>query len=307
MSTPTTGIATTTLRYVSAGVDVTLGLDEAGSGRSVVLLPALSSISTRAEMQPLLERLAAHCCVRSVDWPGFGDRPRPRLDLAPRMLAEFLSWLLQRLAAPPHVVVAAGHAATYALCHAVQHPGAIDRLVLVAPTWRGPLPTMMNGTRPWFATVRGVIDRPGLGVLLYRLNVSPFMVKAMARGHVYEDPAWLTDERLGAKLAVTRASGARHGSVRFVTGALDPVGSRQDFLELARRAAVPILLIYGASIPPRSRAEMEQLAALPGVRSDRLPRGKLSLHEEFPDEVAGLVLSFLAEGAPQGQGSCTAR
>jgi len=39
---------------------------------------------------------------------------------------------------------------------------------------------------------------------------------------------------------------------------------------------------------------MEALAALPGVRSVRLPRGKLSLHEEFPDAVMESVAPFLS-------------
>ena len=290
-------ISTSTLRYARAGTDITLGLDEAGSGRSVVLLPALSSISTRAEMRPLLERLALHFRVRSVDWPGFGDLPRGRLDSSPLLLSEFLDCFLQN-GEPPHAVVAAGHAATYALHHVVQHAGTVDRLILIAPTWRGPLPTMMGGPRAWFASVRSAFDRRGVGALLYRINVSPIVIKAMAREHVYDDPMWLTGERLAAKLAVTRAPGARHGSVRFVTGALDRVGSRADFLELARRAAVPLLVVYGARTPPKSRAEIEALAELPGVRSHCLARGKLSVHEEFPDEVAQLVSSFIGEQEP---------
>jgi pimeloyl-ACP methyl ester carboxylesterase len=75
---------------------------------------------------------------------------------------------------------------------------------------------------------------------------------------------------------------------------LDRVASRDDFLALAAGAALPLLLVYGAETPPRSRAEMEALAALPGVRTERLPRGKLSLHEEFPDDVYAAIKSFLA-------------
>jgi hypothetical protein len=41
------------------GATIRLGMEEAGSGSSVVLLPALSSISTRAEMRPLFDRLAS--------------------------------------------------------------------------------------------------------------------------------------------------------------------------------------------------------------------------------------------------------
>jgi hypothetical protein len=58
-----------TIRCKWEGAEVTLGMDEAGSGRSIVLLPALSSISTRAEMRPLFDRLAPEFRVSTVDWP----------------------------------------------------------------------------------------------------------------------------------------------------------------------------------------------------------------------------------------------
>jgi hypothetical protein len=40
---------------------------------------------------------------------------------------------------------------------------------------------------------------------------------------------------------------------------------------------------------------MEALAALPNVRSVRLPRGKLGVHEEFPDATAEAIVAFLRE------------
>jgi pimeloyl-ACP methyl ester carboxylesterase len=256
---------------------ITVGMDEAGSGPSVVLLPALSSISTREEMRPLFERLSSHFHVATADWPGFGDRVRPRNNWSPEILSAFLDWFLSEIVLPPHAIVAAGHAAAYALFQAVYRPGAIGSLALIAPTWRGPLPTMLGGARPWFVHVRAAIDHPVVGPLLYRLNVSRLVVSKMARGHVYSDPLWLNEERLAAKLAVTRAAGARHGSVRFVTGALDRMDSRGAFLDLARRANLPILMVYGDETPRKSRAEMEALADILGVEVERLPRGKLAI------------------------------
>lgn len=287
-------IVTRKVSYPEAATGVTLGVDEAGSGRSVVLLPALSSISTRSEMRPLLERLASYCRVCSVDWPGFGDLPKNRLDNSPRILSDFLAWFLNQFASPCSVV-AAGHAATYTLYQAAHHPGTVDRLVLLAPTWRGPLPTMMGGQRPWLASLPRLFDQPGLGPLLYRANVSRLVLTAMTRGHVYEDPTWLTPARLAEKVAVTRVPGARYSSVRFVTGALDRVDNRADFLELARRASVPMLVIYGEHTPRKSRAEIEALTQLPNVMSHRLPRGKLSVYEEFPGEVAPVAADFLIQ------------
>lgn len=275
------------------GETIRLGTQASGSGPQLLLLPALSSISTRHEMRPLQERLAPHYSTLCVDWPGFGDGARPQIDWRPEAYSAFLSFLLSSVMPQPHAVVAAGHAAAYALAQAASAPRA--KLVLLAPTWRGPLPTVMGGDRPWFDRLCRLVDLPALGPLIYRLNVNRLVVRRMAAGHVYSDLAFLNEARLREKLAVTQAPGARFASVRFVTGRLDPFASRDEFLALARRAAAPILLVYGAETPPRSLAEMEALAALPGIRSVRLPRGKLALHEEFPDAVAEAIVAFLRE------------
>jgi pimeloyl-ACP methyl ester carboxylesterase len=285
-----------TICYRRPDLTVSIGMGSAGNGPDVVLLPALSSISTRLEMYPLLERLASDFRVTTVDWPGFGNLTRPRADWSPEMLSTFLNWFLSEISPESRVIAAAGHAATYALYHAASRPDAVDRLIFIAPTWRGPLPTMM-GYRAWFARVRAAIDLPLIGQLLYRMNVSRFIVTRMAREHVYSDPTWLSGGRLSAKLAVTRATGARHASVRFVSGSLDRIASRDSFLGLVQNAGKPTLVIYGDETPARSRAEIECLAALPNVRIERLPEGKLSLHEEFPDVVASVIRPFLFEGA----------
>jgi pimeloyl-ACP methyl ester carboxylesterase len=281
------------LRWSWQDRDVVVGIDEVGSGPLVVLLPAPSSISTRAEMRPLMDRLASQFRVISFDWPGFGTRARPGLSWTPAALSAFLEHALHVLGERPRGVVAAGHAATYLLHHAALHPDLAERLVLIAPTWRGPLPTMAGGSRPLFDNIRRLIEVPGLGAVLYRLNVSSFVVRMMVAGHVYSDAGWLSGPRLAIKRQVMDAPGARFASAAFVTGALDRVASRAEFLRLAESIDIPILLVYGGETPPRSRAEMEALAQLPRLRTARLARGKLSVHEEFPDEVAAAVQPFL--------------
>jgi len=299
-------IATREFSWVWQGKKIVLGLDEAGKGALVVLLPALSSISTRREMHPLMQRLAPDFHVVALDWPGFGTLPRPSVTWTPDALSAYLQHALQTVvarpqradeageAAPPRLI-AAGHAATYALYHAFHHPGSVERMALIAPTWRGPLPTMAGGRRPLFAKIRRAVEAPVIGALLYRLNVNPFVVRKMVAGHVYSEPGALSAARSAEKREVFAARGARFASAAFVTGGLDRVSSRDDFLTLAAGAAPPLLLVYGAETPARSRAEMEALAALPGVRCERLPRGKLSVHEEFPDDVYAAIKPFLAQ------------
>ncbi len=275
------------------GREVVLGLDEAGSGPLLLLLPALSSISTRSEMHPLMERLASQFRVIALDWPGFGTAPRPDLTWTPDALSAYLGDALSFVGARPDGVIAAGHAATYVLHHAAGHPGFTGRIALLAPTWRGPLPTMMGGDRPFFGKIRRMIEVPVLGPLLYRLNVNAFVIRHMVVGHVYSDPAWFSGERPRQKRKVVDAPGARFASVGFVTGGLDRAASRAEFLDLAARAGAPILVVYGEETPSRSRAEIEALAALPGVQSVRISRGKLSVYEEFSDDVAAAVRPFM--------------
>ena len=287
-------MTTRELQWSWQGQNLVLGVDEAGDGALVLLLPALSSISTRGEMRPLMKRLESQFRVVAIDWPGFGTRPRPTMRWTPDALSNFLDCVLEQVVGSSHCVVAAGHAASYVLYCAARRSGVTDRLVLIAPTWRGPLPTVAGGDRPFFAKIRRAIETPSIGPLLYRLNVNSFVVRKMVAGHVYSDANWLIGERLAEKRQVINAPGARFASAAFVTGALDRVANRADFLALARSAAVPILLIYGAETPSRSRSEMEALAALPGIRTERIAHGKLSVYEEFPDEVAAFVGPFLS-------------
>jgi pimeloyl-ACP methyl ester carboxylesterase len=268
--------------------------DTRGSGPTVLMLPALSSISTRGEMRPLAEQLASTFTTIAIDWPGFGDLPRPAIAWDPDAYRAFLAFILETRTRP-WATIGAGHAAGYLIEHAALHPGSAGRLCLIAPTWRGPLPTMMGGRRAVFRHVSQLVDMPVIGSALYRLNVNGPMIRMMARGHVYSDPDWLHGPRLAEKLAVTQARGARHASFRFVAGELDPMPTRDAVLSLARRAIDPIFIAYGVDTPQRSKAEMEALAQVPGVKSRVLPVGKLAVHEEFPIAVADELRPFLTE------------
>ena len=273
---------------------IRVGIDHRGQGPTVLMLPALSSISTRSEMRPLAEKLASIFTTIAIDWPGFGDQPRPSVAWEPDAYRAFLAHILQELPKPT-ATVAAGHAAGYLLCQAAEHPGSAGCLCLVAPTWRGPLPTMMGGRRTMFRYISQLVDLPVIGSALYRLNVNRPMIRVMGRGHVYADPAWLDERRLAEKLVVTNAPGARHASFRFVAGELDPMPTHESFMATARLVTDRILVVYGAATPSRSKAEIEALRDLPNVQSVELPVGKLAVHEEFPGLVAEAVQSFLGE------------
>jgi hypothetical protein len=85
------------------------------------------------------------------------------MDWIPEVYAAFLSFLLRSVVREPHAIIAAGHAAGYVLKHAAGAPQVAPRLVLVAPTRRGPLPTVMGKHRPFFDRLCRIVDRPVSG------------------------------------------------------------------------------------------------------------------------------------------------
>jgi hypothetical protein len=137
-----------------------------------------------------------------------------------------------------------------------------------------------------------MIRTPLLGQFLYKLNTRPAFLRWMYQRHVYVEPTHLTPELLAHKYQMTQQSGARFAPAAFVTGALDPAQSREEFLGWFRSQLIPILAILPEQAPPKSKAEMEMLASLPEVKIQRLP-GTLGMHEEFAESVSQVVLPFL--------------
>jgi pimeloyl-ACP methyl ester carboxylesterase len=292
-------VAACTFQWEWRGRPIRIVYETLGVGRAVLLLPAFSTVSSREEMRPLAECLAAQgCYCILVDWPGFGDSTRGRLGYGPRLyhhfLADFASAVVQRGAA----VVAAGHAASYALELARDRPGVWSHAVLLAPTWRGPLPTAMGEHPKAYAWVRGLIGTPLIGEALYRLNTLRSVIGLMYRRHVYSEASRITPAFVAKKQEVARRPGARFGSVAFVTGNLDPVSDRGAFLALFDPPPVPTLVFCGNATPSKSKAEMAVLAGQSGIDL-RWAAGSLGLHEECAQAIADPIVRFV--GAPSAE------
>lgn len=258
-----------------------------GAGDPILLLPAFSTVSSRTEMVGLAQNLADRAQVFSLDWPGFGQSSRLPFDYQPALFCQFLADFIKDTFHQPPVVIAAGHAAGYAL----QQPQAWSKIVLVAPTWRGPLPTM--GASPGVArTVRQMVRSPLVGQLLYKLNTAPSFLRFMYRRHVFTNPDLLSEPFIEQKWQMTQQPGARFAPAAFVTGRIDPVSDRTEFLNLLDNVQVPVMVIVSEQAPPQSKAEMEAMTTVSNVQALRLP-GSLGMHEEYATPIAEAIRAFL--------------
>ena len=264
-----------------------------GEGQPILLLPAFSSVSTRDEMRGLAEQLGQQYQVVILDWPGFGQSARPGFNYQPALYRAFLKDFVRSIFVEPVVVVAAGHAAGYVMELAQRQPPVWAWVVLVAPTWRGPLPTAMGEHRWFYGILRFLVKLPILGQFLYWLNILPPFLRFMFRRHVFAEKKHVTSGLMAQKRRSAKQRGARHASVAFVTGALDPVRKRSEFVDYFQPLPpVPVLLVIGEQTPPKSLAEMEFLAHFTAAQVHRMP-GSLGLHEEYPEQLAEGILPFL--------------
>jgi pimeloyl-ACP methyl ester carboxylesterase len=272
--------------------DFRIVYESLGQGSPVLLFPAFSTVSMRSEMSGIAKRLSFKYKVVAVDFPGFGDSSRPKVDYGPALYRDFIEdFVLTTFEKKPVTVIAAGHSAPYVLWLASKYNTVFSRIVLVAPTWRGPLAVMgVNGILR--NSVKQLVRLPIIGQILYKLNTLPSFLKFMYRRHVYVDAEKLTANFIRDKWENTQQPGGRFAPAAFVTGCLDLVRRRSDLLELVRQVSVPIMVVIAESSPKSSRQEMEAIANLPRVESVLL-EGSLGMHEEYPDTIAEEILPFL--------------
>ena len=262
-----------------------------GQGDPLLLLPALSTVSSRTEMKGIANLLAGQYQVTVLDWLGFGESPCPPVDYNPILFQQLLQDFIQSTFQRSIILIAAGHAAGYALKFAQENQDLVDQLVLIAPTWQGPLRVMglPDGVR---TVVRNLVRSPLLGQALYYLNTTPSFLHLMYKRHVYVEETKLTSEFIAQKHQITDKKGARYAPAAFVTGALDPTVNREEFLQLLSATSIPTLIVLAENAPPKSKTEMEAMAELEQVQTVRLT-GTLGIYEEYPEAVTEAIQSFI--------------
>ncbi len=283
-----------TLEIRLSGHSVRLVLETSGpkDAELWLLLPALSTVSSRGEWRTFATTIGDRYQLVSFDWPGFGDSDRPRISYDAATLQHTLIAVLDHINKTYQgkiTLVAVGHSASAALALAHERSQDWNRLVLVAPTWRGPLPTMTGWTPKQFNWLRQLVSLPLLGSILYRLNTSRAILKLMLRRHVWVSSEMLTPERIREQQLLSRKKGARFASVSFVSGGFDPNVNRNWWIKQAKMLKCPLHVVLAQEAPPRSKEEMDYLAE----HADEVSviKGRLGLHQEFGETLAEWIVS----------------
>ncbi len=184
----------------------------------------------------------------------------------------------------------AGHSAGYALKLAKNYPDLVAKIILIAPTWKGPL-KVMGVTDKAANFVKNVVYTPILGQFLYYLNTTPAFLKFMYRRHVYVNEKLLKPAFIAGKREITQKKGARFAPSAFVTGCLDPIENQEEFLQLISSLKQPILTIIGDNSPPYSLSQMKAIKSLKNIQTISLI-GTLGMAEEYYDIISPYIQEF---------------
>ncbi|XP_007037336.2 PREDICTED: uncharacterized protein LOC18604677 [Theobroma cacao] len=276
--------------------------------KNILMIPTISDVSTvqewRAVAKDILGRVGkVNWRATVVDWPGLGYSSRPKMDYDADVMEKFLVDFIKEISSPENdfVIFGGGHAATIAIRAAKKGLVKPKAIAAVAPTWAGPLPIVFGrdpSMQTRYGLLRGTLRAPAVGWMMYNMLVSnEGAIQSQYKSHVYANPKNVTPAIVQSRYKLTTKKGSRFVPAAFLTGLLDPVTSREEFLELYAEleGEMPILVVSTEGSPKRSKAEMEALREAKGVSKFVEVPGALLPQEEYPRMVAEELYQFLQE------------
>ena len=222
--------------------------------------------------------------VIAPDLPGYGDSDKPaHLNYDPESASDFLYDFTQALGLERLSLVGSSAGSLIVGLYALEHPGDVDKLVLVGP---GGLGQKVS----WLLRVMSI---PVIGELVYRPGLHD---RIGMRKRIFHRPPEFLDELLPEMYRVRGLPGARTAMLRSVRSSINIGGLRrhQNILHRLRELPVPLMTVWGEedSIIPISQAEAVR-KALPNSIVYTVPDcGHWPQMEKY-ELFNGLLTSFL--------------
>lgn len=284
--------------------------------KDILMIPTISDVSTveewRLVAKDIVQRVGKiNWRATIVDWPGLGYSDRPKMNYDADVMENFLVDFMNSPDSPmcysgkDLVVFGGGHAAAITVRAAKKGLINPTAIAAVAPTWAGPLPIVFgrdSNMETRYGMLRGTLRAPALGWMMYNVLVSnEKSIESQYKSHVYSNPENVTPTVIESRYSLTKRNGARYVPAAFLTGLLDPVKTREEFVQLFADldGKLPIIVLSTKDSPKRSKAEMEALKGMKGVSQFVEVAGALLPHEEYPTVVAEELYRFLQENFEQ--------
>jgi len=274
-------------RYVDVG-GIRARYWAAGEGGEPVLL--LHGIGASVEVwRATFPPLARTRRTLAVDMVGFGRSDKPRAAYSFSYLAAFVRDFLDAMKIERVTLVAHSLGGGTALRFALDFPGRLQRLVLVAPAslGRGASSALKVMTLPW---VGERLSRPS------RAGTARFLRLA------FTDPRAVDDALVDEVYELARLPGAQEAFLASLRAAGTVMGQRQELVGAVRQGlrqiSVPTLVVWGRKdrILPVAHAEVAR--AIPRAQVEIWDDAGHMLMAERAEKFNELLLGFLGAAEP---------
>ncbi len=265
------------LHYLAAGRE----------GPPLLLLHGTALDSGRLSYGALLPELARHFQVFALDWPGYGDSDKPKLEYTMDFYQKVLHGFVDHLGFEKVAIAAFSMGGAVALRFALEHPERLHKLALISSYGLGagvPLPLVP----------RLLLKLPGVADFVWRQlrtrrGLLSWLVKRLVFGRAKRvTPAMLADVRAQLEL-----EGLQNAFTNWLGGELGPLRLVTDLRRELKDLQTETLLLHGTRdlvIPAYRSRRAARL--LPNARLHLVRGAGHWLPREAPDEVLEALLEF---------------
>ena len=245
-----------------------------------------SWLTWQLNIQPLVE---AGYTVIALDLPGHGDSAKPQgLDYHPEGGAELVHVFQQALGIPKAILVGNSAGGLIAALVALNHPDAVDRLVLAAP----------GGLGREVSWPLRLVSLPLVGELVYLLGLIDIYD---VRKSIFHRPPAVLDQLWPEMQRINDLPGARQAALRGIRSSINIFGQRRERMILSRLEALktPVLAVWGQEdrIIPAYHASLVR-ERLPDSLVEIIPDCGHWPHMEQARRFNHLLIQFLADDGP---------
>ncbi len=227
-----TTVAGTRIAYQRAGTD----------GPPVVLLHGGGIDDSTLSWEHTIEALAPDYQVYAPDWPGYGDST-PISEPSVQAYIDVLSGFLDAVGLESATLVGLSMGGAAALGYTLDHPAAVDRLVLVDSYGLG---ERIPAGSLW----KTIASVPGANSLGWAMMGSSLEASRLGLSPVVADPSSLSKPFLEAFRSRAAATGAGTAFEQFQTREVTVDGRAvTNYADELETLTVPTALIHGAADP----------------------------------------------------------
>jgi len=273
---------------------------EAGEGDPILLIPG--AFSTYRHWNRMIPYLSKHYKLLCIDYLGVGDSDKPRSGFGYTIeeQADLIVKMIEALQIPKVQIFGVSYGGAIALNLAARYPEKVDKIISIEG----------NGIKHQdipYRPMKGLLGWPVVGELsigMIRLGVADRIVAKSVMGKAWEQMSEAERKEVAEIIAENNKT-ASAVSWHLISQTLE---TSKDFTDQAKTIQIPVLYLYGQNSYYHGMAETNAEFLRTYLRNVKIVRFSDGIHDlelQKPEDVAALVLEFLAQNGTAQESELT--